>query len=321
VSVEKSLTMLIGRSPSGPLDQAVYRIRTGVAQGKSFSQGMLETGVFPIFTHRMCVLGEITAQLPKALIQLADLYEHQSRMESEFIGALMYPLCVMLLMLGVMVFSVTVVLPSYAQVFAASARELPALTRSLLRFSAFFSANASWFMVVVLALTFITIIFISSKLGRNVIAYISLYAPVIRTVHRHTINLRFTQALCMLLDAGQSIHDAAPVCAEIVTNLRVRSDLLQLAAMLRQGRTFWESLKHIPYMDPMLSGMAQVGEATGSLPYMLNKCREHFEQTYTALVRHLNKLVEPIITIVLGGLLLLVMLAVILPTFSLTSVF
>jgi type IV pilus assembly protein PilC len=311
IPVKTALPIIAGQSPTA-LKKALTTVHTYVMRGDGFSEALTAATVFPDFLCGLAAVGEMTARLPRVMAQLADYYEQQTKTESEFKAAMIYPAAVTGLMLIVIGVAVTFVLPNYGRVFAASQVSLPALTQILLRFSSF---TLTYPYILVASFTAV-IIGVRFLLKSEWVDRCKLYFPL----YRQTVNLRFAQAMALLLSSGQPLAVAVPACAQVLGNAKARRDMKAVAAGLTEGRPFWEMLAQIGYFDSLMTGMSRVGEETGRLPQAMDKCRVYFTQTHGQYLQRTSKLVEPIITVVLGILLGLVMLAVILPTFALMDI-
>jgi type IV pilus assembly protein PilC len=171
------------------------------------------------------------------------------------------------------------------------------------------------FLVIITIFTVFTLL-LKSKQGRYLADRLYLGIPLIK----QNLNLRFTQAMSILLSSGQTVTTAIPACANVLDNTHAKRDIMQAAAGVNEGRPLWEALTRVRFIDPMLAGMVRVGEETGRLPQVMDKCRHYFTQSHRQSMQKTAKLVEPLITLVLGILLGLVMLAIILPTFALTDI-
>jgi len=316
VSIKAALSIVSEQLHGRVLRRLLPGLTTRVEQGESFSNAISATGAFPAFFHGFVGIGESTATLPQVMEQLADFYDNRAQTRDELTAALLYPIIVSIMMLGAMVLAVTFVLPGYSRIFAATDTPLPTLTRGLMHASEFMAANA-----VLVAIAFFTIpvgtIFIAkSKQGRETLAALELRIPFMRL----GINFRLTQALHLLLSAGLPVSQALPLAEDVISNIRVRRDLSKISAQMSAGKPFWETLAALPYIDPLLIGFAKVGEEAGRMPQTMEKCQAYYSQSYSRALKRLNKLVEPIITLVLGVGLGIIMLAVILPTFELATV-
>ncbi|MCL2498776.1 MAG: type II secretion system F family protein [Defluviitaleaceae bacterium] len=315
VPVKDVIPTLLPQTEGRLMKQTLPDIHNKILQGEAFASALAASKVFPVFMCGFITIGEMTAQLPRVCEQLADFYERQAKTRDELAAALLYPTAVTLMMLGVIIMAVTVVLPGYSQVFDHSGVALPALTRGLLGISAFMTRHAWWLAFGLGAVILGVIALLRSGKGRNAVAAAQLRF----TLFRQGINLRLVQSLNLMLGTGQSVSGAMPVCAEVMGNTLVKRDLLNVHGALAAGRPFWATLTDLPYIDPLLVGLARVGEETGSLSQTMAQCQIHFTQTYQRTLRRLNKLVEPIITLTLGFILALVMLAIVLPTFELAT--
>ncbi|MCL2202955.1 MAG: type II secretion system F family protein [Defluviitaleaceae bacterium] len=316
VVLNEALPLIAAQTKGRVLKQAIPDVHRRIMQGESFAGAMKAAKVFPVFMCGFAGIGEMTAQLPMVCVQLADYYEKQAQSEDELAAALVYPAAVTAMMLGVMVMAVVVVLPGYAQVFDHSGVALPALTRWLLGASHFLSAHRLALGICLFAVGVATVIFLRGAKGRGLLSVAQLRL----SVFRQRANLRLVQSLSLMLNAGQSVSGAVPVCAEVVDNERVKGDFAGIHTALSAGRSFWAALAEVPYIDPLFVGLARVGEETGRLPQTMAQCQDYFSQAYSRTLRRLNKLVEPVITLVLGLLLAMVMLAIVLPTFEMATV-
>ena len=311
-----ALTIVSEQLPGRGLPRLLPALTSKVEQGESFSNAIKGTGAFPAFFCGFVAIGEATATLPQVMEQLADFYEDRAQTRDELTAALVYPIIVSLMMLGVVILAITFVLPGYSRIFAATDTPLPALTQSLIRMSEFFTANAALVGVCLFAMPFVVVAFVRSKRGREIVAALELRIPLARL----GINFRLTQALHLLLSAGLPVSQALPLAEDVMHNIKVRRDISKISAQMGAGKPFWENLSEVKYIDPLLVGMARVGEETGSMPQTMEKSQAYYSREYKQAIRRLNKLVEPVITLVLGVGLGIIMLAVILPTFELATV-
>jgi len=311
----KSAMPILAEQAPGSVYSVILNMHKRVMQGESFSRAMKSTKIFPPFMCGYVAIGEQTGQLPKVCNQLADYYEKQLKMKDELTAAMMYPVAVTLMMLGVIVFAVTMVLPGYTQIFATSNVSLPFITAALLSASNFLARNAILILVGIVAVTVAFATFLRSTRGRDIWMKAQLKIPLMQ----QWVNLHIAQVLSLILFAGMSVSTAIPLCSQIVGNAKVSKDLKQLSAHLDGGEAFWISLERIPYIDPLLVDLARVGEETGNLCQTMDKCYNYLDTNYSHTIRKLNKLVEPIITLVMGILLAIIMLAIVLPTFELAT--
>ena len=316
VPIKAALAVVADQLPGRGLRGVLPGLLARVVGGGSFSSAVEEAGAFPTFFCGFVGLGEATAALPQTMEKLADFYDDRAQTKDELTAALVYPIAVSIMMLGIMVLAVTFVLPGYSRIFDTTGAALPLLTRGLLRVSDFMVGNALLVAVGIFLLPVGVVLFLASGYGREAVAGLELRLPLARL----GINFRLTQALYMLLTAGLPVSRALPLAEGVMDNLQVKRDIGKMAAQVDMGKTFWEALEGVRYIDPLLVGMARVGEETGRMAQTMEKCQNYYAQAYKHGIKRLNKLVEPVITLVLGVVLGVIMLAIILPTFELATV-
>ena len=317
VMIKDALPLLIAQSPSRMVRQVLTEIHKRILRGESLADACTAVRAFPVFVCGMLSVGEKTAQLPRVCAQMSEYYERKVQTRNELRAAMLYPAMVSLMMLGVIIIAVTFALPGYAQVFATSDVALPALTRGLLRISDFVVSHGVALAAALLLLFTGLMIFARSKNGQLLLSWLALRFPVFRM----GVSLHVSQVLELMLHAGQPLSEALPLCAAAQNNACVSKDLARVENDVSAGKTLGAALSGMGYLEPLLANLIHVGEESGKLPQILKQCRIHFEAAHQRAVRRLNKLAEPIITLVMGILLALVMLAIVLPTFELAGAF
>ncbi|MCL2363448.1 MAG: type II secretion system F family protein [Defluviitaleaceae bacterium] len=315
VMLKDVLPLLAEQSRGRMIRRILPEVHKKVLQGESLSDACAAVGAFPVFICGMFKVGEKTTQLPRVCAQLSEYYEHKVQARSELRAALLYPAMVSLMMLSVIIIAVTFVLPGYAQMFAASDVTLPWLTQALLRISDFVTARGLLLVFAILLLAIGLAVFVRSDKGRAFFSWLVLRF----TLFRVGVSLHISQVLELMLHAGQPLSDALSLCAEAQGNTCVSSDLTRVEYEVAAGRTLGAALNDLIYLEPLLAGLVRVGEESGKLPQTLTQCRIHFETQHKRVLQRMNKLVEPIITLTMGILMALVMLAIVLPTFQLAG--
>ena len=316
LQVKASLLVLCGQIENRGLSVAIGKLHSLVEQGESLSLALANVKVFPLFLCGYVGIGEKTGKLAEVFAKLADYYEEHSKIEEELVAAMIYPIMVAMMMLGVIILSVTLVLPGYADIFMDTDMPMPLLTSSLIAVSDFVSQNLALIAIGILLLVACVRAFITGKIGSKLLNAIKIKIPLVKK----SINLKIAESLSLLLHSGISISDALPICVKLIDNSSIKADFYELESNLRKGKSFWASLNKLPYVDKQFISLVKIGEESGSLAKTVAKCREYLLADYKLGIKQLNKLVEPIVTIALGTVLALIMLAVVLPTFELAGV-
>lgn len=313
--IKEAVPVLADQQQSRLIGGVISDIHSLVMQGESFSHALKATGAFPVFMCGYIAIGERTASLSAVCLSLADYFEARVKTQEELKAAMIYPMMVSVIMLGVIVLAVTLVLPGYSRIFETSGVSLPAATNALLAASAFLSSNIFLVVLCSSVLIFFAIGFLKSVKGRKFSAFAKLKIPILK----QNANRNIVQGLSLLLSSGLSISEAIPMCGEVVDNPVIRRDLEKLSATVSSGVAFGVALSEISYINPLIIGLARVGEKTGNLAQSMEKCNAYLEEVCRSEISRLNKLVTPIITLVLGVILGAIMLAIVLPTFELAT--
>jgi len=314
--IKMALSIVADELPGRVLKNQTARLNARVQQGDSFSAALTAAGVFPAFFCGFVSIGEATARLPEVMEQLADFYDDQAQTADELTAALVYPVAVTIMMLGVIIMAITFVLPGYSRIFEATGAPLPALTQGLLNVSEFLVENGARLAVGLFSVIVLLVLLRRTPSGQGFAATIKLRVPLVR----QGVNFRITQALHLLISAGLSVSQAMPLVIEVMDNVRVKRDMGAVLTGLEGGKPFWVAISDIGYIDPLFIGLARVGEETGKMPQTMDKCREYYAKAYKRAIKRVSKLIEPIITLVLGVGLGIIMLAVVLPTFELATI-
>ena len=316
LSIKASLQVLCSQVENRGLRFAVEKLHSLVEQGESLSLALASVKVFPLFLCGYVSIGEKTGKLVQVFSKLADYYEEHAKIEDELAAAMVYPIMVTIMMLGVIILSVTLVLPGYANIFTDSDIPMPQITSSLIATADFISGNLTFIALGLLLLIVCVKAFFKSKTGNIFLTNMKLKIPLVKK----SINLKIAESLSLLLYSGISIQDAVPICVKLIDNSKIKRDFYELESNLRRGKPFWTSLYKLPYVDKQFISLVKIGEESGTLAKTVAKCSDYLLDEYKLSIKKLNKLVEPVVTLVLGIVLALIMLAVVLPTFELAGV-
>jgi len=317
VALKDALPLVAAQCKGRTLCRAAGDVHSRIMQGESLAGACAAAGAFPDFVCGLFEVGEKTAQLPRVCKQLADYYEQQAQTKREVLAALVYPAGVALMMLAVIIAAVVFVLPGYAAVFATSDAALPGLTRGLLAVSDFVTVYGWLLGAGLLAVVIALHLLARTNGGARFFSWVQLRFGV----YRRGVALHIAQVLELMLQANQPLAEAIRLCAKTQRNTFIVKDLNRAEVAVLAGQSLGTALAQLSYVDPLLAGMAQVGEESGKLPQTLTQCRIQNAQNHKQALQKLNKLAEPAVTLTMGVLLALVMLAIVLPTFELAMVF
>jgi type IV pilus assembly protein PilC len=271
----------------------------------------------------MVAAGEAGGVLDIILQRLADFMEKAQRLKRKVIGAMIYPTVVIsfavLIVAGIMV----AVVPKFKEIFADFGTTLPSVTVFLIDVSSWFVNGTPPGWVVLLISPFVLWGFFKlirkSKSGRYVTDLISLKIPIMGNILSKTGVARFTRTLGTLLGAGVPILEAINITRDTSGNEVYARALNNIHDEIREGESFANPLKGAKICDGIVVNMIDVGEETGDLDKMLMKIADNYDEEVEVLVDGLVSLLEPIMVVLLGGIVGFIVIALFLPLVQLIN--
>lgn len=311
----RCLTILEQQQKPGVLRVTLRHVRVEVEGGSSLSEAMgRHPKAFDRLYVNMVAAGETGGVLDTILARLADFLEKAQWLRRRVIGAMIYPVAVILvaavIVTGIMVF----VIPQFKAIFAGMKTELPMATKMLLGMSEWFSSGG-W-MVVVFAPFAIYLIARAMRLsqgGRMLADKIKLRIPLLGTILSKTAIARFTRTLGTLIEAGVPILEALNITRNTAGNEVFARAIGQVHDSVREGETFADPLRASKVCDPIVVNMVDVGEETGDLDKMLLKVADNYDEEVDATVAALMSVLEPVMVVVLGVIVGFIVVAIFMP--------
>ena len=318
----RSLQILESQLKPGQLKNILLGVCEEVEGGSSLSEAMSK---YPkAFNHlyvKMVNAGEIGGVLDIILQRLAEFMEKSQRLKRKIRGAMVYPVVVVtiagLILTGIMVF----IIPKFEAIFTDFGVALPGLTRWLMKTSRWFAGTMPDQSIpgAFIALPFPIFAFIFWKLirkagpGRAATDYMILYSPVFGPLVRKTVIARFTRTLGTLVSAGVPILEAIKITKETSGNYVFEKALQKVHDSIREGEGFAAPLRESKTCDAIVVNMIDVGEETGELDAMLMKIANNYDEEVDVAVASLVSLLEPMMVVMLGGIVGTIVVAMFLP--------
>ncbi len=315
VPILESLEILEQQEKNPSLRKVVRNISVHVEEGKSLYDAMIgQIG----FTKLYCSLvraGESAGILDTILNKLAEFLEKAEKLKKQVKSALTYPVIVVIVGVAVVFGLMTFVVPQFVSILQESNQEIPWVTQTVIDISNFFQNYTLLLIVGIFSTTMIFLNYIKTTSGKKQWDIFTMKMPLFGMLVIKGNLGSFTRTLATMLSAGVPIIDALEICIETLDNTQIAKDLEKVRKAVIEGKSITEPLKRIRYFPPLVTQMIKVGESTGNLDQMLIKVADVFEEEVEELVQNLTKLIEPIILVVLGGIIGFVLIAMYLPIF------
>ncbi len=312
--VLRSLRILKNQMKPGVLKNALIDVVDDVESGSALSEALARhPKVFDRLYVNMVRAGEVGGALEVILRRLAEFKEKAQSLKRKVIGAMIYPVVVILAAIGILSFIMIAIVPKFKEIFAAFEMKLPAMTQTLLDISDFMK-NYFWIMPLVLIgwIIFCRLLRLMYW-GRYVLDWVWLHVPIIGGILEKTIVARTMRTLGTLVSSGVPILEALSIVKETAGNAVFEEMFQRVFESVREGESIAMPMKESRLVDDMVVNMIDVGEETGELDKMLNKIADVYDEEVDVLVQGLVKLLEPVMVLFLGGCVGFIVVALFMP--------
>ncbi|MCF8067807.1 MAG: type II secretion system inner membrane protein GspF [Desulfobacterales bacterium] len=305
---------LIPQTGSDQLKKSLAKIKDSIVEGKSFANALsLYPGLFPSFYINMVQAGETSGTLEIVLDHLAVITEKQQDLKNRIKAALTYPIFMALLCSGVLFFLLTYIVPTIVGIFTDMDQVLPAPTLLLVGFSSFIKSY--WWALLVFLGILLTAIgyFKKTETGQRFIHKSMFTLPFLGPLIRKLAVARFSRTLGSLLENGVSMLTAMDIVKNIVGNVLISNAVEKASGEVGKGQGLGVSLDEDKVFPDLSIQMIQVGEQSGELEPMLYKIADVYEKEAAASILKMTSMLEPVMILVMGGIVLFIVLSVCLP--------
>ncbi len=309
-----ALDALMAQFPSPALKKMVAKVKNAVVEGSSFADAL---GNFPaVFSGiyvNMVRVGETSGTLEIVLNRLADIMEKQEELNSRVVTAMIYPLLIMAVGFLILCFLFIYVIPNITSIFKDMSQELPLPTQILITTSDLFKSYW-WVLGILLAGVLMGFRHLRNTVkGRRWLDQTILTLPMAGPLACKLAAARFTRTLGSLLDNGVSMLPAMAIVKNIVGNVIIAEVVEHAGTEVGKGQALSKTLDVGGVFPPMAIQMIQVGEQSGNLEEMLNKVADVFEREVETSVMRMTALLEPIMVLIMAGVVLFIILSIFLP--------
>jgi len=313
----RSLRILEEQQKSGTFKKVIGYVADDIEGGSTLSEAMARyPKTFDRLFTGMVAAGETGGVLDLILSRVADFMEKAQKLKSRVKSAMVYPIVVLTAAFGILLALMKYVIPQFKTVLEEMVSgELNPVTTTVLGVSNWIATQYGWAIIIGIPFGIMFLLKIARKFrtGRYVLDSIKLKLPVMGQLTNKVSVTRWTRTLGTLIGAGVPILDALTVTRETAGNEVFASMLENVHNSIRQGDTFADPLRQSKTVDLIVSNMVAVGEETGDLDKMLMKVADNFDEQVDVLVASLMSMLEPIMIIFLGGIVMLIVMAVFLP--------
>lgn len=317
VTLVKALNILYLQIEKKNIKEAVKRLYESVQKGEQFSEALKkQRDIYPELMISMVEAGEGSGRLDSVVEKLAVHYEKDVKLKSKIRTALTYPAILAILSIVVVVVLVTQVLPIFIGMFNDAGTELPAPTRIIMGMS-FLLTNYWYIFIIAVGLIVLSFrVYLSKESGLKNWHKLLLKVPVIGKTQVKLAAVRFTNTLATLLSSGMNLLPALDIATKVVGNRIIMEGLYVSKEDIRKGMPLSQSLRKVNVLPAMVYSMVGIGEESGSIEKMLEKCAEYYDNEVDNAITKLVSMIEPMMIIIMAIVIGFIVIAMMMPIFD-----
>jgi len=316
----QTLQSISQQAESKMMQRFLASLHTRVSEGYSLAQA-LEMAPYQVSEDFIATIraGEESGHLDKVLSRLADAIEQQDQLHKKMKTALIYPILMVVVAVIIVFFLMIFVVPKVVGVFDNMQQALPPLTQGMLTISEF--VQAQWGTLIALVI----LVWIGFKLlmrqdkWRFKVHQLLMRTPAVKRFLIYSATARWSRTVGVLLSSGVTATDALKISAEVMSLDPMKQAVEEMVVKVREGKKISLSMQQAGFFPPLLLNLVQTGEGGGELDNMLLKGATHYEQEVENAANTLVSVLEPALIIVMGGVVLTIVLAIMMPIFEMNQ--
>ena len=318
--LEEALLAVAQQNDQQRTKSIMLGVRSRVMEGHTLADGLGEfPQAFPELYRATVAAGEQSGHLDIVLERLADYTESRQELRQRITNAMVYPIALVLMAVGIISFMLATVVPKIVGVFESSAGELPALTRGLIASSDFL--RNQWLLLIIgISAVFYGIWWLLRQPEpRRRYHRFLLGMPIAGRLTRGINTARFTRTFSILAGSGVPILEALKISAEVIENLPMRDAVTEASLRVREGAAISKSLATSKLFPPMMIHLIASGETGGKLEEMLTRTANYQEREVDGLIATLLGILQPLLIVLMGAVVMTIVLAILLPIFEINN--
>lgn len=317
VSILDALKMLCEQTENKQLQKATEGVRVSVEKGETLSRSLAEyPKVFPNLLINMVAAGEASGSLDIALERMAVQFEKSAKTQALVKKAMIYPIVVCVVAIAVVIVMLVMVIPSYEEMFSEMGSDLPAITKAVSACSHFLIEK--WFVLVpiVIAIAIGIKTFAATDLGKHVFHGLQLKIPAMKNLVVKQASSQMARTMSTLLAAGVPLIEAVEIVGGTMQNVYFKEAMELCRSEIVIGQPLSRPLEESGVFPPMVYHMTRIGEESGNTEDMLSKLADYYDEEVELAVQSLMAAMEPMIIIVLAGVVGILIAACMAPMIS-----
>lgn len=320
VTIIQTLNMLAEQTENVKMQKALHAVRADVEKGESFADSLAQhPNVFPELLVQMVRAGEASGSLETAMERMALQFERSAKTKALVKKAMIYPIVVAIVAVIVVIVMLVKVIPSYIDMFEQLGTELPGITLAVIAASDFIQHRWYILLPIIIGIVVALRAYGKTSSGKHLFGKLQLKIPAVKNLVVKSASAQMARTLSTLLTAGVPLVEAVDIVAETMTNIWFKEALKNAVEQIMIGVPLSQPVQTCGLFPPMVYHMMHIGEEAGSTEEMLNKLADYYEEEVELAVQSLMAAMEPMIIIVLAGIVGLLIASVMAPMVTMYS--
>ncbi|MGN0407061.1 MAG: type II secretion system F family protein [Bacteroides sp.] len=320
VNVINALSMMSEQTESKRLRAAIKNVQSNVEKGETLANAMRAEGsVFPPLLISMVAAGEASGSLETAVERMAIQFEKDSKLQGMVKKAMIYPIVLLCVAIGVVIVMMMFVIPNFMSMFEGLDTEMPFMTVMVINMSNFVTQKWWLLIMIVVGVVFLYKSYYRTDSGRHLIDGIKIKIPVFGTLAVKTACARFSRVMSTLLAAGMPMISAIEIASGTMDNILFKDALQKVKNGVALGMGLSQQIGVTNLFPPMLVHMVGIGEETGSIEEMLTNVANYYDEEVELATQSVTALMEPMIILVMAGVVGVLVLSIYQPMITLYS--
>lgn len=318
--LDECLTGVTSQMKPGKLKKVFEDLQKKIREGKSFSEALRDfPQVFPGMIISMVRAGEETGTLDKILLRISEFLEKRQTFKNRIRSIMSYPAFMLAVSIAVFIFLLSFVTPTITRIFSEINMALPLPTVILMKISGFFKAG--WFYVIfglIIIYSGIKKFFTMDK-GAKVMDVIRFRFPLLNSLLVKKEIILFARTISTLIEGGVDIIESLKIASQVISSPSLKNDVKEIIELLSKGGSLSASFRNSKYFPYLVTQLVSAGERSGTLSEMFNRIGEIYEEEVSQSSTRLVNFIEPVMILFMGGVVGVIVLAVLLPIFQISQ--
>ena len=321
IALADAVKILAKQSKKPNIRKSFYELVYQLLKGESLSEAMdMQAKVFPKLLINMVKTAEMTGDLPSILDDMSEYYTSIDQTRKQMKSAMTYPVIVLVIAIGVLVFMLVYLVPQFSSLFESNGAELPALTKAVMGVSGFIQNNWLVLIISILVVVFVFYeLYVHVQKFRETVQIVLMQFPVFKDIIIYNEIANFTKTFASLLNHGVFITDSMEILSKITNNEIYKRIIHKTLENLGKGDSISTAFKGEWAVPVVAYEMIVTGETTGQLGQMMEKVAAHFQSLHKNVINQMKSLVEPLLMCFLAVVVGIILLSIIQPMFSIYS--